>query len=336
MPKVPDVLGPYRMQRCLGRGGMGEVWLAHDERLDRQVAIKRIRPDARPSGQSRERFEREAMVAAQINHPAIVQVYDVLQDGGSYSIVMEYVAGGTLKKLAHRPLSVPQIVDLARQISEGLVEAHEKGIVHRDLKSENVLLTRKGQAKVADFGIAKVVSAETASASLTAEGAMLGTYRAMSPEQASGEIVDHRSDLFSFGVMLYELLAGDSPFADPSLVQTLQRILFHHPPSVRETNPEVPEALADLVDCLLQKEPELRPANAQEVLETLDRVAAELPDEGISSRRPWPFPMNRGRERSSVPASPARKFDSSSTARSRRRVCSTRSRVSGRRRLASA
>ena len=293
MPDVPQTIGPYRMLRSLGLGGMGEVWLAHDERLDRQVAIKRIRTDANPSGRSRERFRREAMLSAQLNHPAIVQVYDVLQEEDSFSIVMEYVSGGTLKQLAENPLSVAQIVDFGRQIASGLAEAHELGVVHRDLKTENVLVTRKGQAKVADFGIAKRITKDSASASLTAEGAVIGTYRAMSPEQVTGDGVDHRSDLFSLGVLLYELLAGETPFSEPSLVQTLQRILLHHPPSVLETNPAIPEALSDLVDRLLEKDPEFRPRSAAEVVATLDQLAAELPSGQTTRSLPPPAPSPR-------------------------------------------
>lgn len=271
-------IGPYQMLHRLGLGGMGEVWLAHDQRLGRQVAIKRIRSEASLTDGSRERLEREARLTAQLNHPAIVQVYDVLREEDSSCIVMEYVAGGTLKDLAESPLPLALIIDLARQIADGLMEAHESGVVHRDLKLENVLITSKGRVKVTDFGIAKRLSMETASASLTAEGAVIGTYRSMSPEQASGEKVDHRSDLFSFGVMLYELLTGHSPFAHEKLLQTLNNILFHHPPPVAELNPAIPSGLSDLIGQLLQKDPWLRPASAREVGVALERLAAALPD----------------------------------------------------------
>jgi serine/threonine-protein kinase len=279
MLKEPHTIGPYRMLHRLGLGGMGEVWLAHDQRLDRRVAIKRIRTEVSLTDHGRERFEREARLAAQLNHPAIVQVYDVLREEDSSSIVMEYVAGGTLKSLAESPLSVARILGFARQIADGLMEAHEQGIVHRDLKTENVLVTPKGDAKVTDFGIAKRLSMETASASITAEGAVLGTYRAMSPEQASGEAVDHRTDLFSFGVLLYELLTGQTPFACDNLLQTLNRILFHHPPLITELNPAVPDGLSVLVDQLLQKDPWLRPASAHEVGAALERLTAGLSDD---------------------------------------------------------
>src|SRR5215203_2873785 len=149
-------IGPYRVLKRLGAGGMGEVFLAYDERLDRQVAIKRIRSDASASPDRRERFRREARVAAQLNHPALVQIYDVLAEGDVNYIVMEYVEGTNLRQLLEEePLTVDEAVVVARDIAAGLAEAHRQGIVHRDLKSENILVTPSGHAKISDFGIAK-------------------------------------------------------------------------------------------------------------------------------------------------------------------------------------
>ena len=212
MPELAGKIGPYELLRRLGAGGMGEVFLAYDERLDRQVAIKRIRSDKSATSERRERFRREARVAARLNHPAIVQVYDVLAEGDVDSIVMEAVEGTDLRTLiGGRPLPLEAAVVIARDVADGLAEAHRQGIVHRDLKSENVLVTPAGRAKITDFGIAKRLLAGKTEDSLTAIGHVMGTYRAMSPEQARGEEVDHRSDLFSFGILLYEMLTGKIP-----------------------------------------------------------------------------------------------------------------------------
>jgi serine/threonine-protein kinase len=224
MSEIPQKIGPYRVLQRLGAGGMGEVFLAHDERLDRRVAVKRIRPDAKISPDQRERFRREARVAARLNHPAIVQVYDILAEGDVEHIVMEYVEGASLRDLASQgPLDLDLTLRLAREIADGLDAAHHEGIVHRDLKTENVLVTRTGHAKISDFGIAKRLLAGPPEPELTGADMVVGTYRVMSPEQARGEAVDHRSDLFSFGILLYEILTGRSPFTAENALATLSR-----------------------------------------------------------------------------------------------------------------
>jgi serine/threonine-protein kinase len=273
MSELPHKIGPYRVLQRLGVGGMGEVFLAHDERLDRRVAIKRIRPDGKTSPGQRERFRREARVAARLNHPAIVQVYDVLEESEHVEhIVMEYVEGTTLRALAAQGLlDLPRALRIAREIADGLDTAHHEGIVHRDLKAENVLVTRTGHAKISDFGIAKQLLTG-GEPELTQGNVVLGTYRTMSPEQARGEAVDHRSDLFSLGVLLYEILTGRSPFEAENPLATLNRILFHAPVPVRTLRPEVPEEISSLVDQLLQKDPFLRPRTAGEVRWHLDAL----------------------------------------------------------------
>jgi serine/threonine protein kinase/tetratricopeptide (TPR) repeat protein len=278
--EMPETIGPYRVLERLGRGGMGEVFLAYDERLDRRVAVKRIRPDAGTSPERRERFRREARVSARLNHPAIVQIYDILTEGDLEHIVMEHVEGADLHKiLARGPLDVPQVMRLARQLSDGLDAAHRQGIVHRDFKAENVLVTASGQAKIADFGIAKrllAMSGEGGDAeieeSLTGGNVVLGTYRTMSPEQARGEPVDHRTDLFALGVLLYEALTGRSPFAAENALATLTRVIHFHQEPVSSLRPGVPAALSALVDDLLQKEPALRPQSAAQVRRELEAL----------------------------------------------------------------
>jgi serine/threonine-protein kinase len=281
MPEPPQTIGPYRVLRQLGAGGMGEVFLAYDDRLDRNVAIKRIRPEAGTSPERRERFRREARISARLNHPAIVRIYDILTDGDLEHIVMEHVEGTDLNALAERgPLAVRQVLDLARQLADGLDAAHRLGIVHRDFKAENVLVTPEGQVKIADFGIAKQLLAKTEE-SLTRENAVLGTYRTMSPEQARGEPVDHRTDLFAFGVLLYEALTGRSPFEAENALATLHRVIHHRQTPVREINPAVPARLSALVDHLLEKDPALRPRSAGQVRRELEgtETAPTDPDE---------------------------------------------------------
>lgn len=310
-PTPLEQVGPYRILSRLGAGGMGEVFLALDERLDRRVALKRIRPTGDPTPDRRERFRREARLAAKLNHPAIVQIYDVMSDGDAEILVFEYVEGATLRRLVDlAPLPPGRVAALGRDIAEGLAEAHRQGIVHRDLKSENVLVTAAGRAKVADFGVAK---GQLEGDDLTATGMVVGTTRAMSPEQARGEPADFRSDLFSLGVLLYETLGGRSPFAGANQLSTLQRVLNDDPPPLTLAVPGVPQSFSDLVQRLLAKEPHLRPRSATEVAMALSAWADTTPSgddqptwierpQGHSSA-PLPPPLS---EVSAVP--PARPF----------------------------
>src|SRR3954453_1923203 len=211
-------IGPYQILKRIGAGGMGEVFLAYDSRLDRMVAIKRIRA-GRGTPVTRERFRREARLAARLSHSAIVQVYDILEEEGNEYIVMEYVEGTTLRdQLGEGPLDVRVAVELARELAAGLDMAHRQGIIHRDLKTENVLVSSEGGPKILDFGIAKRFLDSQEEGSLTADHAVLGTCRVMSPEQARGEPLAPSADLFALGVLLYEVLTGLSPFeAESSL-----------------------------------------------------------------------------------------------------------------------
>jgi len=270
-------IGAYQLESRLGRGGMGEVFLAWDDRLKRRVAIKRIRHDSEVTPQHRERFRREAQAAASLSHPSIVQVYDIAEDGSGDCIVMEYVEGSPLAALlGSGPLEPWLAARLAREIAEGLEAAHAAGFVHRDLKAENVIITPSGRAKILDFGLAKPIGPSEGD-SLTADGAVLGTYRAMSPEQARGGTVDARSDLFSLGVLLYEMLTGTSPFRGTNPLDTLQRVTSDRPRPVRDLRPEVPDALSALVEHLLAKRPEARPHDARAVALELGRIE-QLPE----------------------------------------------------------
>ncbi len=277
---TPVSIGPYQVIRPLGGGGMGEVFLVYDPRLERQVAIKRIRAADAPGSEPRIRFLREARVAAALAHPALVQVFDLLSEDGLNYIVMEYVPGSTLRQaLAAGPFSLESGVAVALAIARGLAYAHEQGVVHRDLKTENILLGPDGRVKIADFGIARRLG-EEAGETLTRKGMVLGTWRVMSPEQVCGDPVDARTDLFSFGILLTELFTGRSPFLADSGSATAQRILHHRPPPVHEVIPRLPPDLSELIDHLLEKDPFLRPRDAGEVVERLRRLAAGGPETG--------------------------------------------------------
>lgn len=269
-------IGPYRVECRLGAGGMGEVYKAFDERLDRWVALKLVARSRSGDAVHQERLRREARASARLVHPAVVRVYDLLQtEEGADCIVMELVEGMPLSDLLlPGPLDVPRAVALAREVAEALAEAHALGIVHRDLKSENVLVTPGGRAKVLDFGLAKSTGGGEADAALTAEGMVLGTVRAMAPEQAEGLEVDHRADLFALGVLLYEMVTGISPLLGPTVSATLRNVCRLRQPPARTKNPRVPAALSALIDRLLEKGPESRPASAAQVAATLAGSAA--------------------------------------------------------------
>jgi serine/threonine-protein kinase len=253
---------------------MGEVVLAHDDRLDRMVAIKRLH-DLAPTPERRERFRREARIVARLDHPAIVQIHDVLHQGDHDYLIMEYVEGQTLRaRCAAGPMTVSEVLGIAHQIALGMAAAHDRGVIHRDLKAENVLITQADRAKLTDFGIAKLEGDDT----VTADGVVIGTFRAMSPEQALGRTIDHRSDLFSFGILLYEALSGESPFRADSSFLTVQRLVRDDPRPITELVPSLPTSLASLVHQLLAKEPLLRPRDFHEVADALSELASQVGD----------------------------------------------------------
>lgn len=277
---------------------MGEVYRAYDERLQRWVAIKNIRPTAAQSAKARERFRREARAVAQLNHPAIVQVFDILEADEGDWIVMELVEGTPLSTLVKKgPLAIELVLHLAREIVDGLAEAHAKGIVHRDLKSENVLITKRRHAKILDFGLAKQLWPEESLATLSRDGVLLGTCRAMSPEQARALEVDHRSDLFSLGILLYEMASGVSPFAANTAFDTLTNVVSHRQPSAYTLNPKVPDGVSRLIDHLLEKRPEDRPQSAEAVSDALGGLDTSDDETVIGIRLPRPA-SHSGQQRS--------------------------------------
>ncbi|HKV07980.1 MAG TPA: protein kinase [Thermoanaerobaculia bacterium] len=298
-------IGPYRVECRLGAGGMGEVYKAFDERLDRWVALKLVARSRSGDAVHQERLRREARASARLVHPAVARIYDLLRlEDGTDCIVMELVEGTPLSDLLRSgPLEVSRAVALAREVAEALAEAHALGIVHRDLKTENVLVTPGGRAKVLDFGIAKSTGGE-ADATLTAEGTVLGTVRAMAPEQAEGLEVDHRADLFALGVLLYEMVTGISPFLGPTVSATLRNVCLARQPPARTKNPRVPAALSSLIDRLLEKGSESRPESATQVAEALAGSAAGMsPQESESTLLDLPpVRVSAGGERRTVTA----------------------------------
>jgi hypothetical protein len=263
--------GRYELGPLLGRGGMGEVYRAWDGLLGREIALKVLRPEYAGSREFVARFEREAQNAAALSHPNVVRVFDAGgAPGGTRYIAMEYVSGGTLadRIRAGGALAPRVAVGVAHQIAGALFYAHRCGIVHRDVKPHNVLVAGGGEAKVADFGIARVAEATI----LTRPDMVVGSVGYLSPEQARGEPADHRTDLYSLGVVLYEMLTGRLPFQAESPIGVAMKHATQAPPSPRATNPAVPEDLAAVTLKLLSKDPDDRHANAGELMTDLERL----------------------------------------------------------------
>lgn len=282
-------LGPYEIVSTLGAGGMGEVYRARDPRLKREVAIK-VLPQALSLDPDRlRRFEQEALATAALNHPNILAVFDIGTNKGSPYVVSELLEGETLReRLRGGSLAVRKALDYALQIAHGLAAAHEKGIVHRDLKPENLFLTKDGRVKILDFGLAKLTQTESSGhASLptlthaTELGTVMGTAGYMSPEQVRGATVDTRSDIFSFGVILYEMLSGKRAFHRDTPADTMSAILKEDPPELSETNRNISPALERILQHCLEKNPEQRFHSARDLAFDLDSVSNQS---GTASR----------------------------------------------------
>lgn len=276
----PDRVGPFRVTGVLGRGGMGVVYRAHDEGLRREVAVK-VLPDA-GNEERRQRFLREARSAAALTHPNIVVVYQVGEEQGRVYIAMELVPGESLRqRLARGPLDVPTALDFATQMARGLAAAHDKGLVHRDLKPDNVMITPDGIVKLLDFGLAKhagntdarpalkAAFAKTETVVTSDDGRVMGTPEYMSPEQATGQTLDARSDVFSFGVVLYEMLAGVRPFGGTTTGAVLMAVVGSPAPPLRARVPAASEATAAVIEKCLTKEAAGRFAHAGEIVAAL-------------------------------------------------------------------
>lgn len=275
-PDSLGVLGQYEILQIIGRGGMGTVFRAVDAKLNRTVAIKVLAPALAAMESARQRFVREAQTAAAVNHENIIAIHAVDDQGLVPCIVMQLIDGMSLQERVERdgPLPVSEVLGIAAQIAAGLAAAHEQGLVHRDIKPANILIeTKTKRIRITDFGLARAVD----DASLTQSGMIAGTPGYMSPEQANGELVDHRSDLFSLGSVLYFLCTGRPPFVSGSTMATLKRVCSQEPQSIREVATEVPEWLTAIIARLHAKSPDDRCKNATEVLELLRLQAAGLP-----------------------------------------------------------
>lgn len=267
--------GRYRIQRRLGKGGMARVYLAEDESLDRQVAIKILADRHSDDPHFVERFQREARAAARLNHPNLVQIYDQAQVDGTSYIVMEYVEGETLKDLIRReaPLDPRQAIGIAMQVLAALRVAHQAGIVHRDIKPQNILVQPDGRVKVADFGIARAEGGSD----MTEAGSIVGTAQYLAPEQAQGLPLGPPADLYSMGIVLYEMLSGRVPFEGDSAVTIAMKHVQEPPEQLTDRNPLVPPGLEAVVMRALAKNPAQRYQTAEEMGVDLDRVRQGLP-----------------------------------------------------------
>lgn len=303
---IGRTLTHYKILDKLGSGGMGEVYKAYDLTLDRLVAIKILSPEAVGNEEHKQRFIQEAKAASALNHPAICTIHEIGQSEGLEYIVMEYIAGQTLTEYVRaHGCDIEQKLSLALQIAEGLAKAHEAGIVHRDIKPENIMVTEDGLVKIVDFGLAKLIEARRGTGEgsaineaptmllspprmphITTPGMILGTVGFMSPEQAEGKPVDQRSDIFSFGAVLYELFTGEEPFARPTPLQSLHALLHEDP---KPLPPDLPEGIHHIIGKALEKDPDHRYQTLRDVIADLKRLKRDT-GSGEQARRHRPVP----------------------------------------------
>jgi len=303
---IGTTLSHYRITEKLGAGGMGEVYLAEDLMLDRKVAVK-ILPREMASDRDRaQRFLREAKAASALNHPNVCVIHEVGEtDDGLLFIVMEHIAGETLDSaIAGRVLATPEILDIAVQVADALDEAHSKGIIHRDIKPANIMVTARGQVKVLDFGLAKrrlsaeqADSPETTSQAQTEAGVLLGTVQYMSPEQALGKNIDHRTDIFSLGVVLYQMAARRRPFLGGSAIETIDRIIHAEPEEITHYNDDIPQELERITRKCLAKSCDQRYQSAKELLIDLKNLSRGFESQQVRLEHagPVPHPPRRSR-----------------------------------------
>jgi serine/threonine protein kinase len=305
MPVIEGtLLGPYEVFSLLGAGGMGEVYRARDTRLGRDVAVK-VLPASFSSDPDRlHRFEQEACAAGALNHPNILSIHDIGTHDGAPYVVSELLEGETLRKrLSGTTLPQRRTIDYALQLAHGLAAAHEKGIVHRDLKPDNIFITKDGRVKILDFGLAKLIQADGHERQTdiptrrvdTDPGVVMGTVGYMSPEQVRGQTVDHRSDIFALGAIVYEMLSGQRAFRGASPADTMSAILKEDPPDLTATNHNVSPALERLVDHCLEKNPEERFHSARDLAFALEALSASTAGstETLAVAAPLPRPISR-------------------------------------------
>ncbi len=273
-------LGAYKIEKLLGEGGMGEVYLAHDAKLKRHVALKILPPQFISDPEYVKRFEREARAISALNHPNLITIYDIGNSDGVQFIATEFVAGKTVRELLGDGLQMKDALSIATQVAEALGAAHHAGVLHRDIKPENIMVRPDGYVKILDFGLAKLNEQRSADSpnlsSETQPGLLMGTLAYMSPEQAAGDVVDERSDIWSLGVVLYEMMTGSSPTKGASRSETLGTILSKEPLDITDSNPALPVELDHILEKALEKDRELRYQTASDFRADLKRLKREI------------------------------------------------------------
>jgi hypothetical protein len=291
VPPAVSTARHYEIEEPLATGGMGVVYRARDTRLGRAVALKRLPANLTEDPERRSRFFQEARAAAAVSHPALAQVYDVGEDEDGVFIAMELVPGRTVQELVRaQQLDLPAAIEIGLQVAAGLGKAHEAGVIHRDVKPSNVMVTPDGRAKLLDFGLARILDASGPSLGVshvetlakTQAGMVLGTIGYMSPEQARGLPADARSDIFSLGVLLYEMVTGDRPFSRATALDAMHAVAYDSVRPMTLTRPDVPPALARVVSRCLQKRADDRYRDCHELVRELEQAKREA-DSGISS-----------------------------------------------------
>lgn len=257
----------YEIVKTIGEGGMANVYLAYDTILDRNVAVKVLRGDLANDEKFVRRFQREALSASSLSHPNIVEVYDVGEDDGKYYIVMEYIEGKHLKTILKKrgKLTVTEVVDIMLQITEGMAHAHDSYIIHRDIKPQNIMILDNGVVKITDFGIATALN----STQLTQTNSVMGTVHYLPPEQANGKGATIRSDVYSMGILMYELLCGKLPFRGDNAVEIALKHLKEPVPPIREEMPDIPQSIENIIIKATAKNPKNRYSDAREMNEDL-------------------------------------------------------------------